>query len=117
MIQIVRVIDEEIVDQDRHLHQYLHHLHLQQHHLHDQMILFDEQLQQIHVIAVQDENMTVNNDDDIIIMIITIVDDPDPGQEDSEFKLYFFKKSFEIILNLFPIYFLSYKSSKYFVHV
>jgi hypothetical protein len=85
---MIRVIDEEIVDQDRHLHQYPHHRHLQQHHHLDQMILFDEEVQQIHVIVIQDENMIVNDDDDIIMNII-IVDDQDPGQEDGELKFNF----------------------------
>ncbi len=88
MIRIVRVINEEIVDRDQHLHQYLHQLHLQQHHHLDQVILYDEKVHQIHVIVNQDENMIVNDDDEILV-IINIIDDQDPDQEDGEFKLYF----------------------------
>ncbi len=83
----VRVIDEEIVDQDRHRHQYPHHLHRRhhQHHL-DQVIRFDEKVQQIHGIVIQNENMIVNDDGDDQNNII-IGDDQDHGQEDSELKL------------------------------
>lgn len=81
-MRTVHVIDEEIVDQDRHLHQYLHHLHRQHH---DQMILTDEKVQQIHVIVIQDENMIVN-DDLIMINVIILIDEQDPDQEDGEFK-------------------------------
>ncbi len=87
-MRTVRVINEELVDQDRLLHRYPLRLHLQHHHHHDQMVLFDEKVQQIHVIVIQDGNMTVKDDDDIIRIII--VDEQDRGQEDGEFKLVFF---------------------------
>lgn len=112
MIPTVRVIDEEIVDQDRHLHQYLHHLHQQQHHPHDQMIQIDEKVQQIHVIVIQDENMIVNDDDDndiISEIIIIIIDDQDPDQEDGKFKFKLFsskQKKKEIIRDHFNLYFI-----------
>ncbi len=86
----VRVIDEEIVDQDRHRHQYPHHRHRRhhQHHL-DQVIRFDEKVQQIHVIVIQNDNTIVNDVDDHSNIIIG--DDQDRGQEDSKLKLVFFK--------------------------
>jgi hypothetical protein len=82
MIRIVRVvINEELIDQDQHLHQYPPHLHLRHHHQLDQMILFDEKVQQqIHVIVIQDENMILNDD------LIIITDEQDHDQEDGEFK-------------------------------
>jgi hypothetical protein len=82
----VPVIDEEIVDQDRQLHQYPHHLHLRQHHHHDQVILIDENVLQVHVIVIQDGNMIVNDDE--IILIIS-VDDQDHDQEDGELNFNF----------------------------
>jgi hypothetical protein len=84
------VIDEEIVDQDRHRHQYPHHRHRRhhQHHL-DQVIRFDEKVQQIHVIVIQNDNTIVNDVDDHSNIIIG--DDQDRGQEDSKLKLVFFK--------------------------
>jgi hypothetical protein len=89
MIRTVQVIDEEPVDLDRHLRQDLHHRHRQHHHHHlDQVILIDDEVQRIHVIVVQNDNMTVNDDDDIHIIDIIIInntDEQDLDQEDGEF--------------------------------
>ncbi len=95
MKRTVHVIDEEIVDQDRHLRHYHHHRQQQQHHHHDQMIRFDEKVRQIQAIVVQDENMTVNDNDYIIIIVdlIIIIDDHDHDQEDGEFKFMSFFSS------------------------
>jgi hypothetical protein len=50
------------------------------------VIRFDEKVQQIHGIVIQNENMIVNDDGDDQNNII-IGDDQDHGQEDSELKL------------------------------
>ena len=95
MKRTVQVIDEELVDLDRHYRD-LRHRHQQhhQHHPRDPMILIDEKVRPIHVIVILDESTIVNDENDMIIINIIIDDDHDHVQDDGQLKLHFFSSFF-----------------------
>ena len=92
MKRTVQVIDEEQVDLDRHLRRYLRHRHRHHHQRRDRMILIDEEVQRIHVIVVQNDSMTVNDEDDIDIIDIinNNTDEQDLDPEDGQFRFIYF---------------------------